>query len=96
MKTVGLRELKNHLSEYVRRVRAGESVRVTDRGQVVAHLLPPNTGVVGEALPAGLLGLAARGDVALAREKSRPLPRMPQVKLKRSVAQMLDDARGNR
>ena len=41
MKAVGLRELKNRLSEYVRDVRRGESVVVTDRGQVVAELVPP-------------------------------------------------------
>ena len=38
MKQVGLRELKNRLSEYVRLVRAGEHVQITDRGQVVADL----------------------------------------------------------
>ena len=40
MKSVGLRELKNKLSEYVRDVRSGESVLVMDRGEVVAELLP--------------------------------------------------------
>jgi prevent-host-death family protein len=41
MQQVGLRELKNRLSEYVRLVREGEHVQVTDRGQVVAELVPP-------------------------------------------------------
>ena len=41
MKQVGLRELKNRLSEYVRLVRAGEHIQITDRGQVVAELIPP-------------------------------------------------------
>ena len=40
MDTVGLRELKNRLSEYVSRVKAGASVMVTDRGQPVAELRP--------------------------------------------------------
>lgn len=38
---VGVRELKNRLSYYLRRVRAGETVRVTDRGAVVAELRAP-------------------------------------------------------
>lgn len=38
MRAVGIRELKNKLSEYVRLVEAGESVLVTDRGMVVAEL----------------------------------------------------------
>jgi antitoxin (DNA-binding transcriptional repressor) of toxin-antitoxin stability system len=36
--TVGTKDLKNRLSHYLRRVRAGEVVRVTDRGQVVAEI----------------------------------------------------------
>jgi prevent-host-death family protein len=35
-----VRELKNRLSEYLRRVRAGERIVVTDRGRPVAELLP--------------------------------------------------------
>jgi len=35
---VGTKELKNRLSYYLRRVRNGESVEVTDRGTVVAEL----------------------------------------------------------
>jgi prevent-host-death family protein len=36
--TVGTKELKNRLSHYLRQVRAGQIVRVTDRGKVVAEL----------------------------------------------------------
>jgi antitoxin (DNA-binding transcriptional repressor) of toxin-antitoxin stability system len=41
MKAVGLRELKNRLSEYVRLVKNGETVLVTDRGAIVAELTNP-------------------------------------------------------
>lgn len=41
MITVGIRELKNKLSAYIRRARAGEVVLVTDRGEVVAELRAP-------------------------------------------------------
>lgn len=37
---VGTKELKNRLSHYLRCVRQGEIVRVTDRGEVVAELRP--------------------------------------------------------
>lgn len=40
MKTVGIRELKNKLSRYVRFVKSGETVLVTDRHTVVAELRP--------------------------------------------------------
>lgn len=38
---ISVRELKSRLSEYLRRVAAGEEVIVTSRGKVVARLLPP-------------------------------------------------------
>jgi prevent-host-death family protein len=41
MRTVGLKILKNKLSEYVRLAAAGETVVVTDRGRAVAELVPP-------------------------------------------------------
>ena len=41
MRSVGLKVLKNKLSEYVRLVGNGESVLVTDRDRVVAELIPP-------------------------------------------------------
>jgi len=41
MKTVGLKVLKNKLSEYVRIAASGETVLVTDRDRVVAELNPP-------------------------------------------------------
>ena len=41
--TVGVRELKNRLSEFLRRVAAGEHITVTDRGRPIAVLGPPES-----------------------------------------------------
>jgi antitoxin (DNA-binding transcriptional repressor) of toxin-antitoxin stability system len=41
MKVVGLKVLKNRLSEYVRLAAGGERVLVTDRQRVVAEVVPP-------------------------------------------------------
>ena len=38
--SVGTRELKNRLSEYLRRVKAGETVIITERGQPVGQIVP--------------------------------------------------------
>lgn len=40
MVSVGVKELKNDLSRYLQRVRRGEQVRVTVRGEHVADLVP--------------------------------------------------------
>jgi antitoxin (DNA-binding transcriptional repressor) of toxin-antitoxin stability system len=44
VRSVGLKVLKNRLSEYVRLAAGGETVLVTDRDRVVAELVPPREG----------------------------------------------------
>lgn len=43
METVGVRELKSGLSRYLRRVRAGARLTVTERGKAIATLSPVDT-----------------------------------------------------
>jgi prevent-host-death family protein len=38
--SIGIRELRQHASKYIRRAQAGETVVITDRGQPVAQLTP--------------------------------------------------------
>jgi antitoxin (DNA-binding transcriptional repressor) of toxin-antitoxin stability system len=98
MKTVGVRELKNRLSEYLRQVRSGESVLVTDRGEVVAEFSPPGHGLTDASIPAGLLALARRGLATLGSPGDaslyKALPRRHRGK--HSAAQLLDEERGSR
>lgn len=46
MESIGIRELKNNLSHYVRQAEAGKRVPVTLHGRVVAELVPPGTGAM--------------------------------------------------
>lgn len=95
MKTVGLRDLKNRLSEYVRKVRAGHGFLVTDRGQVVGELRP--TGLprgLPEPHP-GLSLLAKRGSLKLGAPNDPGLyPRLPQALPPGTVERLLDAERG--
>ena len=61
MKSVGLKVLKNKLSEYVRLAQNGETVLVTDRDTVVARLVPPDQAGAAQATDAVLLDLIRRG-----------------------------------
>lgn len=61
MKAVGLRELKNRLSEYIREVRRGESVIVTDRGEIVAEIVPPGLRSEPSDVPPGVQALVRKG-----------------------------------
>ncbi len=39
---IGIRELRQHASQYLRRVRAGETITLTDRGEPFAEIRPVN------------------------------------------------------
>ena len=51
MKTVGVRDLKTHLSAHLRDVGRGDVILVTDRNRVVAELRSPGTGVSASLAP---------------------------------------------
>jgi len=44
MRSVGLKVLKNKLSEYIRLAASGTTILVTDRNRVVAEIVPPQPG----------------------------------------------------
>ena len=97
MVAVGIRELKNRLSEYLRLVRAGEVVLVTDRGEVVAELRQPGGNGERTDLPAGLVELARRGLATLPEPKPEGVelyPRLPRVLEEGAVQRALDWVRG--
>lgn len=45
LESVGIRELRQNLSRYLRRVKQGEPLAVTERGRVVARLVPSSPGM---------------------------------------------------
>lgn len=45
MERIGIRELRQNASKYLGRVKTGESVEVTERGVLVALLVPPTSAV---------------------------------------------------
>jgi antitoxin (DNA-binding transcriptional repressor) of toxin-antitoxin stability system len=96
MRVVGLKVLKNRLSEYVRLAASGERVLVTDRDRVVAELIAPQSGaaelasdaVLAQAVRSGWLRpplLPARGEP----------PRLPVAPLAELLVELERD-RGDR
>ena len=79
MSTVGVRELKNRLTQYLRRTKRGEEVIVTERGRPIALLQPIQSAEHVASLEARLAKLAAQGLVTLPTHK--PLKRVRLVKV---------------
>ena len=96
MRVVGIKVLKNKLSEYVRIAAAGERVLVTDRDRVVAELGPPREGTAEAAYDAVIADAVRNGWLRppLVRHAEPPasLPAMPLEEVLRA----LDAARAER
>jgi antitoxin (DNA-binding transcriptional repressor) of toxin-antitoxin stability system len=78
MRSVGLKILKNKLSEYVRLAAGGETVLITDRDVVVAEIVPPRPGRSPMLADAWLAEAVRRGWItppALASDAA--IPRKP-------------------
>jgi prevent-host-death family protein len=72
MASVGIRELKGRLSHYLRRVKTGERLVVTERGKAVAVLSPPVEDALDQQLEGMLRDGAARWDGGKPAGASRP------------------------
>ena len=85
MNSIGVAELKAKLSEYLRVVRKGQEVTITDRDQPIARLVPiAGTGALTIREPTS--AYAALADVPL------PPPVLTRVD---AVALLLEDRRGD-
>lgn len=82
---VGVRELKQRLSEYLDRAARGESIRVTDRGRPKAMLGPvPGRARIEQGVAEGWISAGTGG----------LLSACTPAKAKKSIRQVLDEDRG--
>ena len=79
MRAVGLKILKNKLSEYVRLAAAGETVLITDRDAVVAEIVPPRAGRSPMLADAWLAEAVRKGWVTPPLTSDAAPPRKPIV-----------------
>lgn len=85
----GVREMKDHLSEYLRRVRRGERVVITDRGRPVAALV----GLEEEAAGGAAWSMVRRGLGEWSGGKPKGLADAPCVAGRRAEEMVLEDRR---
>lgn len=86
----GIRDLKDNLSRYIRRIEAGERIAVTAHGRVVAELVPPTLGP--GAGRRRYDELVATGVVQPALEDGDPLEDSPDIRLPAGTAAALIDS----
>lgn len=98
MKQVGIRELKNRLSHYVRRAKAGDEIQVTDRGEPVAELVPPRRARGRVDMQEWLKDLARRGLATLPSTHDRSVyrRRMRRLAPRGTAQKLIDEERGDR
>lgn len=91
--TVGARELKTRLGTYLRKVRSGTTIVITDRGEPIAELRPLQR--TNDAVEAALARLEAQGTIT--RSTSRALSEFRPVKLRGPAAsKAIDEDREDR
>ena len=86
--TVGIRELKARLSHYLRRVKGGETVLITDRGQPVGRIIP-----TAEPLNDRLQRMAEAGLILWSGRKLEPRPPVARARGEQTVADLLIEDR---
>jgi prevent-host-death family protein len=89
-KTVGIRELKQNASAVVARVRAGDSLVVTDRGVPVARIIPMGDLSLDDLVASGL---AAAPSVSLDTMLDAVPAGPPSTALSDILADLRDDNR---
>lgn len=83
IKSVGIRELKTHLSKYLRNVKNGGEVIISERGRVVARIIPANKRSK-PPLEAILLKLSEEGKIILPTVYKKSSPPLSRKKIEGS------------
>ena len=95
MRSVGIKLLKNRLSEYVRLASSGEVVLVTESDRVVAELVPPSPSRCTEIHDALLAEAVRAGWVTPPSLSGIPLPaRRPVASLRAILVEIAADREG--
>lgn len=96
MRTVGLKVLKNKLSEYVRLAERGETVLIADRDRVVAEIVPPQEGRSARVSDALLAEAIRKGSLTPALSPPGPPPKTRPVAPLRELLNELASDRADR
>jgi prevent-host-death family protein len=92
MRKIGSREFKNRLGKYLRAVRKGQTLIITDRGKAVAQVGPAAQESAANLLEEKWKELEALGLIHLAK---KPLPKFRPLKSRgKPASQIIIEDRG--
>ncbi len=92
MRSVGLKVLKNKLSEYVRLAASGETILVTERDRVIAELIPPRPSRSPVLADARLAEAVRKGWITPPlTAQEQPPPRLPVMTLDLLLKELAQD-----
>ena len=95
MRSVGIKLLKNKLSEYIRLASQGETILVTDRDRVVAEITQPQSGRAEFVADAFLADAVRNGWITPPLMRQPIMPRQPVARLDEILSDLAED-RGER
>ena len=82
MTKIGIRELKIHLSKYMREVKEGKNVIVTERGKIIAQIMPLKTSKKEQDIRQVLFEMAQKGYILLPQHWGKPVNRPKRIRIK--------------
>ncbi len=81
IESVGIRELKTHLSKYIKNVKNGGEITISERGKAVARIIPFNKKTKQSPIETILLKLSEEGKIILPTVYKKPLPPISRKKI---------------
>jgi prevent-host-death family protein len=85
---VGLRELKTHLSQYMRQVKSGDTILITEHGRPVGRIVP-----APKSLDDQIQAMLDGGLIEWNGQHPPPVTHKPRVHGKKTVSEMLIEDR---
>ncbi|MGA1823166.1 MAG: type II toxin-antitoxin system Phd/YefM family antitoxin [bacterium] len=79
---IGVRELKIHLSRYLRDIKDGKDILVTERGKAIAQIVPVRTSKNKKDIRPVLFEMAQKGYILLPQQWGKPVGPPHRVKIK--------------
>ncbi|MDR3335029.1 MAG: type II toxin-antitoxin system Phd/YefM family antitoxin [Treponema sp.] len=75
MITVGVKDLKDHLSQYLRYVKNGEKVIITEYNRIIAEITVPEKQDGASTFEQRLMEMVEKGEVILTKTDAPPAPK---------------------